>query len=241
MRSGLDRAELSRAGSNKGFPQNRDAFDVRRDLFRQFEPLPADRIFEVGEARNISSGPGQIADITGADRVSDQREHDRNGAALLQQGRNGRAGMSQDDVGRTGGQLRGVLAHDIGVARAPAIIDPDVLADGPTGPLRPCAQRDALRFGSRSPGAERPCICAQHAACRAAAEKRDEISSFHVSPDQGIAGAQICSQYGNRLGRRHPITARTKRPGRRRLISNHKTIVSFDRAGAPRHLSSRLR
>jgi len=28
----------------------------------------------------------------------------------------------------------------------------------------------------------------QHAACRAAAEKRDEISSFHVSPDQGIAG-----------------------------------------------------
>jgi hypothetical protein len=29
----------------------------------------------------LQEGPGQIADITGADRVSDQREHDRNGAA----------------------------------------------------------------------------------------------------------------------------------------------------------------
>ena len=45
-------------------------------------------------------------------------------------------------------KLRGVLAHDVGVAGAPAIIDPDVLADGPTRLLETLGKRreTGLRF-----------------------------------------------------------------------------------------------
>ena len=45
--------------------------------------------------------------------------------------RHGKAPIRHNDVRGEGDQLRRVFAHRVGIATAPAIIDPDVLADGP--------------------------------------------------------------------------------------------------------------
>ena len=110
--------------------------------------FPPMRIFEVGEARDVAARPRQAIDVTCADRIGDKREHDRNGTARLQQRRDGRAGMGQDDVGGERDQFRRVLAHVVGIAGAPAVIDPEVVADGPTRLLKALRERReaGLRF-----------------------------------------------------------------------------------------------
>ena len=49
--------------------------------------------------------------------------------------------MGQDDVRRERGQFRRVFAKVVGVAQAPAVIDPQVAADGPTRLLQPLLER----------------------------------------------------------------------------------------------------
>jgi hypothetical protein len=77
----------------------------------------------------------------GPDRIGDNREHYRNGPARLQQWRDGRAGMGQDDLGGECDQIRCVLAHGFGITGAPAVIDPQVLPDGPARLLEALRKR----------------------------------------------------------------------------------------------------
>ena len=141
LRHGLDGAELAGPGGDEGFPQHRDALHIRRDLLEQLQPFAADRIFEVGKAGDVAARPRQARDVAGADRIGDQREHDRNGAALHQQRRDGGAGMGEDDLGRERDELGRLLAQRRGVAGAEAVVDPDVLADGPARLLKPLRER----------------------------------------------------------------------------------------------------
>jgi hypothetical protein len=49
--------------------------------------------------------------------------------------------MRQDDVGSERDQFRRVFAHVVSIAAAPAVIDTDVLADGPTRLLETLRKR----------------------------------------------------------------------------------------------------
>ena len=83
------------------------------------------------ETGGVAARPRQAVDEAGADRIGDDREHDRHGAGRLQQRPHGRGAMGQDDVRRERGQFRRVSANFGGIGRGPAGVDPHVAADGP--------------------------------------------------------------------------------------------------------------
>ena len=66
-----------------------------------------------------------------ADRISDDREHDRHGAGGLLQRPHGSGTMRQDDIGREHRQFCRLFAN-VGGLCGPAAVDPHVAADGPT-------------------------------------------------------------------------------------------------------------
>ena len=57
----------------------------------QLQPFPAQAVFELHETGGIAARPRQAVDEAGADRIGDDREHDRHGAGRLQQRPHGRA------------------------------------------------------------------------------------------------------------------------------------------------------
>ena len=61
-----------------------------RDLFEQFQPFPARCRIRMHEPGGIAARPRQAVDEAGADRIADDREHDRHGAGRLQQRPHGR-------------------------------------------------------------------------------------------------------------------------------------------------------
>ena len=203
LRRRLDRAELTGTGRDKRFPKHSRTRHIGRDLLQQLEPFAADGIFKVGEACDIAARARQVGDVACANRICDQRENDRDCPARLQQRRDGRARMGQDDVGHERDQLLRVLAHGVGAARAPAIIDADVLADGPTRLLETLRKRceAGLRFRiiCRKPHqhadpphaltllrtrGQRP-LRRKPARCRAAAAQDDELAPSHTDPPTG--------------------------------------------------------
>ncbi len=68
----------------------------------------------------LPPGRARLVDEAGADRIGDDREHDRHGAGRLQQRPHGRGAMGQDDVRRERGQFRRVSANVGGIGRRPS-------------------------------------------------------------------------------------------------------------------------
>ena len=95
----------------------------------------------------LPPGRARLLDEAGADRIGDGREHDRHGAGHLQQRRHGRAAIGQDDVRRERDQFRRVLANRVGIACAPAVVDPHVAAVGPAQLLQPLQERRDAGLG----------------------------------------------------------------------------------------------
>jgi hypothetical protein len=62
------------------FSKDRRPRHAGRNLFEQLQPFPGNGIFEVGKARGVAAWARQALDEAGADRVGDNREHERNGA-----------------------------------------------------------------------------------------------------------------------------------------------------------------
>ena len=93
--------------------------------------FPLNAVFESHETGGVAARPRQAVDEAGADRIDDDREHDRHGAGRLQQRPHGRGAMGQDDVRRERDQFRRVSANVGGIGRGPAGVDPHVAADGP--------------------------------------------------------------------------------------------------------------
>jgi len=81
--AGPDCAELAGAGRYGRFSKDRRARHAGHDLFEQLQPFPGDGIFEIGEARGVAARARQALDVASADRVGDNREHDRNGTGRL--------------------------------------------------------------------------------------------------------------------------------------------------------------
>jgi hypothetical protein len=120
----LDSAQLRKP--YRKIPKYRYLRHPRRDLFDQFKPLPAYAIFERSKAGDVAARPRQAIDQTRADRVGDNREHDRHRAGRLLQCLNAWGGRSQNDVRPERQQFLGVSVKATGVARCPAIVDPNI-------------------------------------------------------------------------------------------------------------------
>jgi hypothetical protein len=95
------------------------------------------------KAGSVAARPRQTVDDAGADWVGDDHEHDRHGAGRLKHLLHNVA-ADQDDVRREDGQFRRVFANVVGIARPPAIIDPQIAAVGPAQLLQSLLEcRDA--------------------------------------------------------------------------------------------------
>ena len=119
-RHGLDDGELADPGGCGRVPKDRRARHARRDLLEQLQPFSRQAVFELHEAGGVAARPRQAIDEAGADRIGDDREHDRHGAGRLQQRPHGRGASGQDDVRRERDQFRRVSANVVGIAGAPA-------------------------------------------------------------------------------------------------------------------------
>ena len=135
-----------------------------------------------GRAR-LSTKPAPTGSGTCANTIGTLRVACSNGAS-------GRAATGQDDVRRERDQFRRISANVVGIARAPAIVDPHVAADRSSPFLQPLQERPeaGLRFrivrgqvhehadaphplGLLRPRRERP-------RRRRAAEQRDELAAL---------------------------------------------------------------
>jgi hypothetical protein len=126
---------------------------------------------------------------SGADWIGDDREHDRDGAGRLQQWHYGPARLRQDDIGRECDELRCGATQVVGIGAGKAMVDPHVMADGPTRlleALRECC-KTGLRFGivrrDRHERADAPHALAllrprRERPGREAADERDEIATL---------------------------------------------------------------
>ena len=54
-----------------GIPKDRRSRHARRDLFEQFQPFPAQAVFELHKAGGVAARPRQAIDEAGADRIGD--------------------------------------------------------------------------------------------------------------------------------------------------------------------------
>src|SRR5262249_15340854 len=190
-RHGLECAELARPRSYCRITKDCHSRQVRHNLLEQFNRFSAHRILLAGKAGDVAARPRQAIDEAGADRIGDDREHDRNGAGRLTQGPQCGAGKSHDDVRPERDQFGREFANAIGIPCGPAVIDPHVAALGPARLLQSLQERrDAglayrMVFGERHKHTdaldlrallrtrrERPRDCR-------AAEQRDELAAFH--------------------------------------------------------------
>ena len=97
---GLQCAELTKPGGLRGLVENRRTSHARRDLFEKFDPFRAYAELPLGKSSGVAARPRQTGDVARADRIGDQKEHDRHRAACLLQRPHDRAADRQDDLGR---------------------------------------------------------------------------------------------------------------------------------------------
>jgi hypothetical protein len=100
-----------------------------RNLLKQLQPFRAHAVFPRRKTGAVAAGPRQTLDEARANRIGDEREHDRHAACRAPQRLNRRAPRSEDHVGRKRDQLRRVLARVILAAPGPAVVDLNVVAE----------------------------------------------------------------------------------------------------------------
>jgi hypothetical protein len=102
-----------------------------RDLFKEFEILAADIVFDSEEAGGVAVGMRKAGNKASADRIGDEHKYDRHGVGRLQQRRDASGAICQNNVRGECDQLGGILANAIGITPAPTIVDAHVAALGP--------------------------------------------------------------------------------------------------------------
>src|SRR5262249_19498596 len=107
----------------------------------QFQPFPAQAVFEIHKAGNVAARPGQVIDEAGADRIGYAIEHNRNRPGLPPQRRHAQGASSQDDVRRECDQFCRVCAVAVAVVSPPAGGAPHVAAGAPAQLLQDLWER----------------------------------------------------------------------------------------------------
>src|SRR5207237_8747802 len=105
-----------------------DAWQVRRNLLKQFEPFAANRELEHAEPGEIAARPRDIRNEALLDRIRDLHEYDRDRASGLLDRYEVGCGRGHDHVGCQTNQLRCIGACKYGITSAPANIDVEISA-----------------------------------------------------------------------------------------------------------------
>src|SRR5215471_1737344 len=133
---------------------------------------------------------GQAIDDTGADRISDGREHDGRSAADMLQRRHGEGAAGQDDVRRERDQFCGIFCAPVRVILAPAGVNPYIAANTPAQFLQALVKgrksvlafwivRSPVHEHANPPQTFRLLRARRERPCGRAAEQRDEIAAPH--------------------------------------------------------------
>ena len=77
--------ELADPGGRSRDPKDGHPRHAGRDLLEQLKPFSGHAVFERDEPGDVAARPREALDEAGADRIGDDREHDRHGARRLQQ------------------------------------------------------------------------------------------------------------------------------------------------------------
>ena len=132
-RHGLDGTPLADPGGDGGIADNGRSRGTWFDLTKQFEPFPAEAIFEQSEAGSVASWAGQTGDVTSTDWIGDDGENDghRIDADGLRQHTHGYTAGSENDVRCQHDQLRRMFPN-IGIGDAPTDLYSQIAPVGPT-------------------------------------------------------------------------------------------------------------
>src|SRR5215203_5896399 len=186
------------------------------DLLKELQPFPAHAVFEIHEPGGVAARSRKACDKAGANRIADDREHDRYAAGRLQQCPHSQRAIGQNGLGCKRDQLRRVPANLDAISAGPAGVDAHVLADAParlSQPLQKCSEA-GLKFRVVRRGgqqyADAPCALAllsAHGERPTNGRRRytcnclDEIAPFHVRPwsQGGIVSTQTSTLIGAEL------------------------------------------
>jgi hypothetical protein len=193
LRGGLDGTKLTDSGRIGGISEDSHSRYARRDLLEEFQPFPAQTVFEIHKAGGVAARSGQGIDHASTDRIGDLHEHDRQGAGDVLQRRYARGATSQDYVRRKRDQFRCVFAIEIDIVRAPARVDSHIAAVAPAQLLQDLLERcDAsltawiicghVHEHADPPHLPRLLRPRRKGPRRYAAYKRDEFASPHGLP-----------------------------------------------------------
>ena len=80
----LNDGELADPGGHGGIPKHCRPRDIWCDLLEQLQPFRAQAVFELHKAGGVAAWPRQAPDEARSDRIGDDHEYDRRGAAGLQ-------------------------------------------------------------------------------------------------------------------------------------------------------------
>jgi hypothetical protein len=134
--------------------QHRDACDIGRNLFEQFQPFRADRVFERGKAGGIPTGPRHPRDQAGTHWIDDLRKDDWHGARCPLQFHHRGGGNGQDDIRSEPEQFGSIRAIVVCNASGPARLDADVPPISPAQLLQSLPEHRQAGFPFRMVGGD---------------------------------------------------------------------------------------
>ncbi len=198
-RRGLNRTQEIRPAIGRGVRVEHDRHprDCGRDLLEQLHQFGAHRRLQIGEAGDVAAGFGKAVDEAAADRIGDLREDDGDRPGLRLERCDHRGGMADDQIELHLDEFAREIADALGVARAPAVLDPDVAAAAPAEFLQRFGERGheglpgGIVLGNAHEHTDAPHALAlgarrSRSADRRAAENGDEFATPHPpSPRSG--------------------------------------------------------
>src|SRR5262249_25026992 len=130
-----------------GYPR-----DCGRDLLEQLPQFGAHRGFQIREAGDVAARFGKAVHEATADRIGDLREDDWDRPGLRVERGDHRGSMADDQIELQLDELACESADSLGIARAPAVLDPDVAPAAPAELLHASVNADTrdCRAGSLS-------------------------------------------------------------------------------------------
>ena len=119
------------------------------NLLDHLQPFPDQWEVDEAEAGNVAARPRQAGDETLSDRIVDEAEYDRDGAARLFQCCDDWRPASDDDVRCRMHQLRRVRSDSAQVSAGISMLNSDIAVLGPPERLEPLPKRSdpGYRFG----------------------------------------------------------------------------------------------
>jgi hypothetical protein len=179
--------ELADAQRHFGIEHVCDPKETGHARFEELHPFAGEGRLVWYEAGDIPTGPRQARDEAPANRIANNRKHDRDRSGFRSERRQCRRVTGEKDVGSQSDKLGSQFPHTLNIEIAPTIIDPDVASTDPPEFLKGLAERRdtqlplPIAFSHLHQHADPPHSLRLLRPCRKrprrrAAEERDELA-----------------------------------------------------------------